>query len=68
MIPLMTEDISNTDGNKKQDCETNVAKRLIPKIRKIHPKMPIIWLTDSLYASTPFIALIQQKSEDQCHF
>ena len=68
VIPLMPEDISNTDGNKKQDCETNAAKRLIPKIRKTHPRMPMIWLADSLYATTPFIELIQQKSEDNFIF
>ena len=64
VIPLMPKDISNTDGNKKQDCETNAAKRLIPKIRKTHPRMPMIWLADSLYATTPFIELVQQKAED----
>ena len=59
VIPMMPEDISKKDGTKKQDCEINAAKRLIPKIRKANPRMPMVWLADSLYATTPFIELIQ---------
>jgi len=32
VIPLMPEEIRNTDGNTKQDCEINAAKRLIPNV------------------------------------
>jgi hypothetical protein len=38
VIPLMPEEIYNTDGSTKQDCELNAAKRLIPKLRKAHPQ------------------------------
>ena len=68
VIPMMPEDISNTDGTKKQDCETNAAKRLVPKIRRTHPRMPMIWLADSIYATTPFIQLIQEKQDDNFIF
>ncbi len=37
VVPLMPEEIRNTDGATKQDCEMNAAKRLIPKLRKAHP-------------------------------
>jgi len=39
VIPLAPEAIRNTDGTKKQDCETNAGKRLVKKIRKVHPKL-----------------------------
>ncbi len=60
----MPEDISNEDGSEKQDCEINAAKRLIPKIRKAHPRMSMVWLADSLYATAPFIDLITSNSKD----
>lgn len=64
VLPLMPEDISNEDGVEKQDCEINAAKRLVLKIRKAHPRMPMVWLADSLYASAPFIELIQSNPKD----
>jgi len=64
IIPMMPEEISNQDGSSKQDCETEAAKRLIPKIRKAHPRLPMIWVADSLYATTPFINLIRSNSND----
>ena len=64
VLPLMPEDISNTDGKYKQDCEINAAKRLIPKIRSAYPRMPKIWLADSLYATGPFIRLFKSNPVD----
>ena len=34
ILPLMPENIENTDGSEKQDCEINAAKRLLPKNQK----------------------------------
>jgi hypothetical protein len=68
IIPLMPEDISNTDGETKQDCETNAAKRFVPKLRSEHPRMPMIWLADSLYAKEPFIKVIKSKEDDNFIF
>ncbi|MBU1012104.1 MAG: hypothetical protein KKG99_03810 [Bacteroidetes bacterium] len=55
VIPLMPEEIHNTDGTEKQDCEINAAKRLIPKIRKSHPQLGIILNGDGLFSHQPFI-------------
>jgi len=55
VIPLAPEPIRNTDGRKKQDCETNAGKRLVNKIRSSHPKLRIIITGDSLYSKQPFI-------------
>lgn len=55
VLPLAPEPIQNSDGTNKQDCEINAAKRLIAKIRKTHPKLPIIIGGDGLYSKQPFI-------------
>lgn len=64
ILPLMPEEIKNTDGEEKQDCEINAAYRLLPTIRKSHPRMNFIWLADSLYATAPFITSIKDAGED----
>ncbi|MFC1856540.1 transposase [Thermodesulfobacteriota bacterium] len=55
VLPLAPEQISNKDGNKKQDCERNAGKRVIHKIRKACPKLEIIITGDGLYSNQPFI-------------
>lgn len=63
ILPLMPEEIRNTDGEEKQDCEINAAYRLLPKIRAAHPRMSFIWLADSLYATAPFIQSLMDAGE-----
>ena len=48
VIPLMPEEIRNTDGNKKQDCEVNAGKRLIKYLKKDHPRVGLIITGDDL--------------------
>lgn len=55
VIPLMPEAISNNDGQLKQDCEMNAAKRLIPKLRQEHPKLGLIIGGDALFSKQPII-------------
>lgn len=55
VVPLSPEQVRNTDGAEKQDCETNAAKRLLGKIRKVHPKLPLIIVADGLYSKQPMI-------------
>lgn len=40
----MPELIRNEDGTKKQNCEINSAKRLLPKVREQKPRIDFIWL------------------------
>jgi hypothetical protein len=58
VIPLAPEEVKNVDGKEKQDCETNAAKRLLKKIRKAHPKPPLIVVADSLHSKQPTIETI----------
>jgi len=41
------------EEKRKQDCETKAFKRLAGKIKKAFPRLPVILLADSLYASEP---------------
>jgi DDE_Tnp_1-associated len=58
VIPLMPEAIHNSDGNLKQDCEMNAAKRLIPKLRQEHPKLGLIIGGDALFSKQPIIEVV----------
>jgi hypothetical protein len=61
VIPLAPEEIRNTDGHKKQDCETNAGKRLLKKIRRSHPKLKIIINGDDLYSKQPFVEELKKE-------
>ncbi|MDR1872972.1 MAG: transposase family protein [Deltaproteobacteria bacterium] len=54
------EFIRNSAVFKKQDCEINAAKRLIPRLlEKIDPK-EVILLGDDIYAHDPLIKMLEQ--------
>jgi len=65
VIPLMPEEIKNTDGTVKQDCEQNAAKRLLKKIRQSHPQLGLIILGDGLYSHQP---MIEEMKNKRMHF
>ena len=60
VLPLAPEAILNGDGAKKNDCERNAAKRLVPEIRKDHPKMKFIVVEDGLASNGPHIDLLKE--------
>lgn len=55
VIPLAPEPIVQQDGRTKNDCERNAAKRLLPKIRKEHPRLNFIVVEDGLASNAPHI-------------
>ena len=55
ILPLDAEQVRNTDGREKQDCEINAGKRLIERLRREHRQLPMIVMGDDLYAHEPFI-------------
>ncbi len=65
VIPLMPEEISNSDGGEKQDCEINAAKRLIRKIRQDHPQLGLILNGDGLFSKQ---SLIQAALDERMHY
>lgn len=76
-ISMMSEMIRNEDrrneneteeeiGKKsieeiKQDCELNAAKRLIPRFRRMYPRLPVRIIADSLYPSIKLIELCEKE-------
>jgi hypothetical protein len=55
VLPLMPEEIHNTDGNEKQDCEINAGKRFIRKLRQDHPQLQITLGWDGISSKQPLI-------------
>ena len=64
VIPIGVEPIQNTDGTKKQDCETNAAKRLIPRLREQFPKMGLIITGDDLFSRQPMVETVLEHRYD----
>lgn len=50
-----------SEEKRKQDCETKAFQRLSGKIKKAFPRLPIILLADSLYASEPVMDTCRDK-------
>ena len=59
VLPLAPEPVANSDGNTKQDCEINAAKRIVKKIRAAHPKLKMIITADGLYSKQPFVDVLK---------
>lgn len=55
VIPLCPEMIVKQDGNEKNDCERNAAKRFLNKFRNEHPHLKTIVIEDALAANAPHI-------------
>jgi hypothetical protein len=55
VIPFMPEQIVNTDGATKQDCEMNSAKRFIQNLRQDFPNLGLLIGGDALFSKQPII-------------
>ena len=53
-----------SEEQRKQDCETKAFKRLAKKIKKRFPKLPLLLLLDSIYASETVMDICQQNYWD----
>jgi len=60
VIPLCPEMIHNVDGNTKNDCERNAAKRFIEHFRREHPHLKVIIIEDGLASNGPHIKHLEQ--------
>lgn len=60
VIPLAPEPILKTDGDTKNDCERNAAKRLLADTKREHPHMKFIVVEDGLASNAPHILLLQE--------
>lgn len=56
VLSIGTEFIENESENvSKQDCELNAAKRLMKRLRKEYPKLPVCIQGDALYEVEPIM-------------
>ena len=46
---------------KKQDCEINAFKRMVPRIKKEYPKLNFIITGDALYATAPMLDICKNN-------
>jgi len=63
-VPLMSEFLSYPEGdtdNNKQDCELKAFHRLMRRLKKEFPRLPIIFLPDGLYANGPVAELCAEN-------
>ena len=62
VFPIAAEAIIQQDGNRKNDCEINASKRMIPQVRQnLGAKEKIIGLFDALYCNGPLIKTLQSE-------
>ena len=61
VLPLLHEAITHQDGNTKNDCEQNAAKRLIPDLKKAFPRLDMIIVEDALSGNAPHIKLLKKQ-------
>ena len=65
VIPLAPEPIQRQDGQNKNDCERNAARRWLRHFRQDHPHLPVIITEDALSSNAPHIHDLQAA---RCHF
>ena len=61
VIPFAPEQIVNTDGYDKQDCEYKAGMRMLDKIKSSFPKLKLTIGGDGLFSTQPFIEKIKEK-------
>lgn len=59
VLPLAPEAITKEDGETKNDCERNAAKRLLPRIKAQYRHLRPVIVEDSLAANGPHIKLLK---------
>jgi hypothetical protein len=65
VLPLAPEPIQRQDGQTKNDCERNAARRWLLQFRKDHPHLPVIVTEDALSSNAPHVRDLQAA---HCHF
>jgi hypothetical protein len=58
VLPFAPEAILGQDGENKNDCERNAAKRLLAHLRREHPQLKMIIVEDSLAGNGPHLKLL----------
>ncbi|RMG68506.1 MAG: ISNCY family transposase, partial [Bacteroidetes bacterium] len=64
VLSLLPEAIMPQDGEEKQDCELNAAKRWLTAHGATYAPLDVAVLGDDLYAHQPFCAFVQAQQMD----
>ncbi|MGH7895484.1 MAG: hypothetical protein ACREQL_12505, partial [Candidatus Binatia bacterium] len=59
ILPLAVEEVRNTDGQQKQDCELTAAKRLVKRLRAEHRQLALCLVGDDRYGHAPLLTELQ---------
>jgi hypothetical protein len=62
VVPLAPEPIIKQDGQTKNDCERNAAKRFLAQLRADHPDEPFIITEDALSANAPHLKALKEHN------
>jgi hypothetical protein len=62
VIPFAPEPIIKQDGETKNDCERNAAKRFFEQLRQDHPDLPLIVTEDGLSSNAPHIRELEKHN------
>ena len=62
VLPFAPEAITKPDGQSKNDCERNAGTRMLPRIRKDHPHLPLIVVEDGLASNGPHIDMLKSQN------
>ena len=65
VLPLAPEPLQRCDGQAKNDCERNAARRWLKAFRKDHPHLRVIVVEDALSSNAPHIRDLRAA---RCHF
>jgi hypothetical protein len=60
VLPLMPEPILKQDGEAKNDCERNAARRYLEKFRADHPTLQVVVVEDALSSNAPHVRDLQK--------
>ena len=62
VVSLDTEFIENENGEvTKNDCEINAAKRLMARLKKNYPRLPVCIQGDALYEAEPVMRICREN-------
>jgi hypothetical protein len=64
VLPMFPEPILKQDGASKNDCEQAAARRLLHRIRRMHPHLRLTITADAMQATGPQIRFIQSLGYD----
>ncbi len=64
VLPLDAEPITREDGDTKNDCERNAARRLVASLARSYPRRELVIVEDALAANGPHLRMLTEQAMD----